>query len=72
MGIREMESLLGGGIKNREAPTSSAEVVLVKQRSISWHDDLAEGLMGNCQPIGIPYINSLSGVQPGTHWPLEV
>ena len=29
VGLRKVESLLGGGIRNREAPTSSAEVVLV-------------------------------------------
>ena len=37
---------------------SKAEVVLVVQRMISWHDGLAEGLMGNCQPIGVPHIDS--------------
>ena len=37
---------------------SSMEVVLVEGRSISWHDGLAEGLMGNCQPMGIPFIDS--------------
>ena len=58
VGVGKTESLLGGGIRNREAPTSSAEVVLVVQRTISCHDGLAEGLMGNCQPIGIPYIDS--------------
>ena len=58
MGIGRTERLLGRGIRNREAPTSSAEVVLVIQRSISWHDGLAEALMGNCQPMGIPYIDS--------------
>ena len=29
VGVRKAESLLGGGIRNREAPTSSMEVVLV-------------------------------------------
>ena len=58
MGVAPAEGLLGGGIRNQEAPTSSMEVVLVEGRSISWHDGLAEELMGNCQPIGIPYINS--------------
>ena len=37
---------------------SSVEVVLVVRRSISWHGGLAEELMGKCQPIGIPYIDS--------------
>ena len=59
VGVGKAESLLGGGIRNQEAPMSSMEVVLVVRRSISWHDGLAEGLMGNCQPIGNPYINSL-------------
>ena len=29
VGVGKVESLLGGGIRNREAPTSGAEVVLV-------------------------------------------
>ena len=29
VGVQKVEGLLGGGIKNREAPMSSAEVVLV-------------------------------------------
>ena len=48
MGIGPPESLLGGRIRNQEAPTSSPEVVLVVRRSISWHDGLAEELMGTC------------------------
>ena len=29
VGVRKTEGLLGGGIRNQEAPTSSVEVVLV-------------------------------------------
>ena len=58
MGIRPMEGLLSRGIRDQGMTPSSLEVVLVLRRSISWHDGLAEGLMGNCQPIGIPYIDS--------------
>ena len=47
VGIGDSEGLLGGGIRNQEAPTSSLEVVLVVRRAISWHDELAEELMGN-------------------------
>ena len=48
VGVGKAEGLLSRGIRNLEVPTSSTEVVLVVQRSISWHDGLAEGLMGNC------------------------
>ena len=58
MGIQPAEGLLGRRIRNQDSTTSSLEAVLVVQRSISWHDDLAGGLMRNYQPIGIPYIES--------------
>ena len=48
VGVKPSEGLLSRGVRNQEAPMSSSEVVLVVRRAISWHDGLAEGLMGNC------------------------
>ena len=48
VGIQPTEGFLGGGIRNRGTTPSGLEVVLVVRRLVSWHDGLAEGLMGNC------------------------